>query len=789
MFPLILLCVTLSMASNCTMEVQQFSSIYLEHWIGVIEPHFVHYNLVFENTTVITELPTAIRPSKWVWTYHPPNSVNPYLNWPVDFPILSFGLLCAKCLERDVFVHINVTPPDCTIALGYQNASLAIANALNEMTQKYLVQFHESYNYSYWCYLAEIPGVRDTFAYQFALYFNFPVDFLRYKCCNSSFDYYNDTVEVSCPEMLTEKWRESTLVPYIIGLVLLCYCPLILCSWGDTLEATGRKIPAESLYEDLDDSNNRQWIYLDGHSPISLTNLLCGLCDLAWKHPVAVSRLRRWLFMLFSPILIYLQFLLYSTYQGDITLDLIDHGVPMGFLSMLGGVKKSKKLFVPMLGGPYCLLYMYYITGFIFLVVPRSLGDILQRGSRDSKYAGLSPLMLSTERIEEISMVSVDQYRGYKRLSRLLLARFYLIMMPRFWVEAVRIVWRRIKGHLDLLKKYLPQPVFIILAFILVPLHLMFASVEICFSFVYYSIPIIWFMLVVIKGFVSRATSFIQTYSPKNMPHSCTSVLRVTMYSIIAPFLLYFVYGFFAIYLASFSIVGEIIVFLFYALVLFPSSSFGYLFFGGALLYYIWKLLQGIGDVYDELLSDLFEVCSNLELNRSIPTIHNSTVMIQTPPRLKISTLKVNDVSINLTEVQTNLIHNSKTASGTTYVHYESHIPGISRRLFMHAVRKTKPVHITVFQAIFRIGLIVLLVVGTMKLSMNSSGMSSEISEVMHVLFIVVIGALPRVLEITLSHSDKAVHREIHLRMLEGLVQEFDHSVNESSDFCLNNET
>ncbi|KAK3596626.1 hypothetical protein CHS0354_039804 [Potamilus streckersoni] len=778
MFALILLlCVTVSKAFQCTMEVQQFSSIYLEHWIGLLQPHFAHYNLVFENTTVITELSTAIRPRNWVWTYHPPNSVNPYLNWPVDFPILSFGLLCAKCLNRDVLIHMNVTPPNCTIALGYQNASLAIASAFNKMTQNYLVQFHQSYNYSYWCYLTEIPGVRDTFAYQFALYFNFPLDFLRYKCCNSSFNYYNDTVDVSCPAMMIEKWRESTLGPYIIGLVLLCYCPLILCSWVNTMQATGRKIPAESQYEDLDDSDKRQWIYLDGHAPISLTNLLCGLCDLGWKHPVAVSRLRRVLFMLFSPILIYLQFLLYSTYQFDITLDLIDHGVPMGFLSMLGGNEKSKRLFVPMLGGPYCLLYMYYLTGFIFLIIPRNLGDILQRGSFDSKYTGMSPLILSTDRIEEISMVSVNQYRGYKRLSMLILARFYLIMMPRFWVEAVHIVWCRLKCHLDLLMLHLPKPIFIIFASILVPFHLLIGSLEICFSLIYYCIPIIWFLLVVIKGFVSRTTEFIETHSPMNMPHSCRLVLRITMFIIIAPLLLYFVYGFFAIYLASFSIVGEIIVFLFYALVLFPSSSFGYLFFGGALLYYVWKLLQGIGDVYYELLSDLFEVCSNLELNHNIPTLHNSTVMIKAPPGLKINTLRVNDITINLTEEQTNLMHNSANTKVTTYVHYDKHIPGISRRLFMHVVRNFKPVHITVFQAIFRIGLIVLLVVGTMKLSMNSNGMSSEISEVMHVLFIVVIGALPRVLEITLSHSDKAVHREIHLRMLEIMVQEYDHNI------------
>ncbi|KAK3596627.1 hypothetical protein CHS0354_039805 [Potamilus streckersoni] len=590
------------------------------------------------------------------------------------------------------------------------------------------------------------------------------------------------------PETMRQKWRESTLGPYIIGLVLLCYCALILCSWCDTMEATGRNIPAESQYEDLDDSDKRQWVYLDGHSPISLTTLLCGFCDLSWKYPVAVSSLRRGIFVLLSPILIFLQFLLYSTYHGDITLNLIDHGVPMGFLSMLGGMEKSKWLFVPMLGGPYCLVFMYYITGFIILLTPRNLGNVIQRGSFDSKYAGMSPLILSTKRIEEISMVSVNQYRGYKRLSMLLLPHFYLIIMPRFWIEAVLIIWRRIKCHFDLLKKYSPQPIFIILSCSVVPLHLIFGSLEMCFSLIFYAIPLIWFLLVLTIGFISSAKEYIQTQTHMKRPLSCGFVLRITMYTIIGPFLLYFVYGCFSIYLASFSIVGEIIIFLFYALVLFPSSSFGYLFFEGALLYYVWKLLKGIGDVYYELLSDLFEICTNRDYDHNLSKLHNSTLFFQAPPAppgLGITTLQVNDRTITLTDEQTNMIHNLATTKVNTYIHYDKHIPGISRRLFMYIVRKSKPVHITVFQANFRIGLIVLLVVGTLKLAMNSQGMSSEISEVMHVLFLVVIGALPRVLEITLAQNDKAVHREIHLCMLDMLVQEFDQSKIESNDtYC-----
>ncbi|KAL3848513.1 hypothetical protein ACJMK2_019364 [Sinanodonta woodiana] len=772
----------LSNDSNCSLLVEHITGVYLEHWIGVLQPQFAHFNLLMKNDVVASALPTVIRPTKWVWTYHPPNNVNPYLHWPVDFPILSFSLLCAKCLEKDVNIFMNASSPNCKLVYGSHDTSLSIATALNEMTQNYLVQFQTTYNYSYWCYLAEIPGVRDTFAYKFALYFKYPVDVIGYKCCNSSFNYYTENIVVDCPEEMKEKWSASTLGPYIIGLVLLCYFPLILCRWSETLVKTEEQIPAQCHYEDLEDKDRRQWVYLDGHSPISLTNLLCGLCGLSWTHPVAMSRLRRALFVLFSPVLIVLQLLLYSTYQGDITLDLIDHGVPMGFLGMLGGVEKSKKIFVPLLGGPHCLLFMYYVTGFIFLLVPRNLEDVIQQGSLDAKCAGLSPLSLRTERIEEISMVPVNQHYGYKRLSMLLLARFYLIMMPRFWFEAFLIIWRRIKRQFDFVVKHLPMPLVFILSCVMFPLHIIIGILELCFSLIYYSIPIIWFLSVVINGFVSRTTSIIQAKSPLTMPHSRRIILRVAMYIITGPLLLYFVYGFFAIYLSSFSIVGEIIVFLFYALVLFPSSSFGYLFFGGALLYYVWKLLKGIGDVYYELLSDIVEICSNLDLDHNIPRLHNSTVIVEVSPGVTVTALRVNNRTITLTEEQANNIHAPANARIRNYINYKKHVPGVSRRLFKYVVRKYKPVHITVFQAIFRIGLIVLLVIGTMRITMSPNGMSTEISEVMHVIFIVAIGALPKILEITLSQTDKVVHKEIHLRLIETIIHEYNQSTMELFD-------
>ena len=53
------------------------------------------------------------------------------------------------------------------------------------------------------------------------------------------------------------------------------------------------------------------------------------------------------------------------------------------------------------------------------------------------------------------------------------------------------------------------------------------------------------------------------------------------------------------------------------------------------------------------------------------------------------------------------------------------------------------------------------------------TGPTSEISDVMHVIFIVTIGALPRVLEVALTTSNESVKREIELRRLEQTIMRY----------------
>jgi hypothetical protein len=99
---------------------------------------------------------------------------------------------------------------------------------------------------------------------------------------------------------------------------------------------------------------------------------------------------------------------------------------------------------------------------------------------------------------------------------------------------------------------------------------------------------------------------------------------------------------------------------------------------------------------------------------------------------------------------------------------------GIPRELFYSLVRMHRPVHIQVLKIFFHLSLILFLVAMTLSITSKfATGASSEISDVMHVIFIVTVGALPRVLEVFLMNASESVRREIEIRNIEESIKEY----------------
>ncbi|KAL4234161.1 hypothetical protein ACF0H5_005814 [Mactra antiquata] len=143
--------------------------------------------------------------------------------------------------------------------------------------------------------------------------------------------------------------------------------------------------PFEEVSFDVDHSG--EWIYADGITyPLNVSDILSlQRLGLSAKYPILVGRLRRLIFVLLVPSFIIIKLFMYSQGIGmwddgdKITVKMIvDRGLPMGFLSILGDPDQRRNVFVYCLGGPLGVICLYYALSFLFLILPRSVKQIIE---------------------------------------------------------------------------------------------------------------------------------------------------------------------------------------------------------------------------------------------------------------------------------------------------------------------------------------------------------------------------------------------------------------------------
>lgn len=774
---------------QCNMTINATSVAVFKNSLEEFRPNFAKLELRFryehnvskggpyllEPSTSFKE--DAILPYQWVWTYDSPTDFFPYLKWPVDFTILSFGLLGAKTLKPG-FLVVEIQNMTCEeVVIGNSSSILSIGFALRQLT-KNLMDIDKKYSFSYWCYISVIPGVKETLAYQLGIYIAYPVEFERYNCCKTllskreSEGFYVDCTLPQIPKM----WQ-TTLIPYFLGLIAFAFFPISLFGTSASLKATGTKSESDECFQVLSLTvDDNDFVFLTGNPPISLTILVGGLCGLSNKYPIAVSRIRRAIFVLLGPILILFEVFIYYRYDYQTTMTLLDHGCPMGYLSMIGGFEKSQSNFMPVLGGPYCLLAGFYFTGFIFVVTPSFLDVIAFDGTlRYCKFDGISPLFLTTEAVEKYSYMNIRSVNcGYKRLQIQSLAMFYTVMNPTFWYETVCIQCYRFKSALTICSSVVYR---ILLIVIVLPLYFCFCVMEMVLCIVYYGIPLVNTLCVLATGYIVWMSQF----SGGGHSNSCNNVSFVLKNTVIKTLLaiiftcifVYFVFSFCSIFICSFSFLAKVLVFCFIAVLVYPSTSFGYLFFGVVFVYYIFKTLKGIGESYLELLADAVEVSCLLEHDVFRNHVVDGTVMIDDGVGFEITKLQIRDKVINLSTDQRQAMREACRAHQPK-VTYRKNMAGIPRDLFNDIVNKVLPVHIQITHALMKILLILGLISVTISIIVvQPSGPSEGISEMMHVVFIVVVGALPKVLEVAVDNKNHSVRKEIELREIRSIISEY----------------
>ena len=789
--------------TRCKFEISNKSINYFHSRLLEEDPKFMKFYIRFNGSQFFNATSDTFQPTKWYWTYNSSRGMYPYLYWNVDFGVLSFGLLEAKTLQEHPFVFMDVQAQqedeNCVVTYGTRDTTKGIACALETLLQDFE---NPKYQNSYYCFLAEKPGVRDSMQYIAAMYLLYPVDFINYNCCVTGFHYTTGVPYNNCFENQIRKWPQCTILPYILGLCFFLYFPIVVLNIGDTLSRNISVIPQE--YEMIGveneipsgiNSGDDGWVYLNEYSPYSILDCMSHLwCGLDQTHPIAVSRFKRFLFLILAPTPVFIQLLLYNyNWEHGMVDKFVQHGTPMGFLSLLADKSVRDLYFVPAFGGGLNILLAYGILGLVIVVLPYNLKQILEDGISLSSNTIRSPLCLGIWEMHDLSMIQTSSDPGYGRCSEICISGIYLIFNPRFWVRAVFIQYNRLCSFFD---TFCPErTIFGLLKVIIIPFYVLFCVIELVLCLVWFGVPFFRFIYFLLRGVSSSL--FTLRLNSEGRPNRCSLFIRnPVVFGLITVILFsassFFTYTYCLIFIQSFDFISQVLVFCFVAVIVYPAVSFGYLFFFVMLIYYIFHMMRGFGDVYLLLLSEAVEVSRNLdgEINHTSTfdnTLQVSNIRAHGITRVTIEGEQVCCLAQNFFQ--------SITDEGRRKprVRLRINMYGIPKRLFNLLISKHKPVNQQVLKIVFQLVLITLLLAITMSIAGGFvTGPTSEISDVMHVIFIVTIGALPRVLEVAVTTSNESVKREIELRRLEQTIMRYwereeieiinDLHVNESSE-------
>ncbi|XP_052818747.1 uncharacterized protein LOC128244737 isoform X2 [Mya arenaria] len=759
----------------CNFTLNPKSLRYFDSRLQQVEPNFVRFRLDFLNNMTsrlnITYEDKLFKPRLWFWTYDTPTGHYPYVTLNIDHGILSFGLLDAKTYDVD-YVILNPTLKDgqtCSIHVGQNESMIHLMSALRYLVVN--VTDNEVYKYetNYFCNLVENQTMKDTWTYFAALYFNFPAPLINFECCEILFYYTRDTfVNQGCNKQF-EKWDLVNYGPYILGVLLLLYFPILLFEICDAL---AKEEPVESFDYDMiaeldvplspGPSWESDWVFLDGKPPVTFFGVITS-CFRGVKHhyPACVSRLRRFIAVLLMPFVIYIKILMYSDGIGTghlkVTVsDFAERGTPMGYLALLGNTKENRmKSFVPAFGGPVGMACIYYILGMVLLVFPRSLKQIVENGMPTR--SGWSPLFFGVDEILHMGMVSTETEPGYNRAAAICKGRFYMLFTGRFWKRLSHLQKRR----------YQKIRRFSMCMFALcLPVLTLACLLETIACLVYFAIPFVSFSFIMIKG---ASTSVM---AQRLYYHRLNALLRKPLLwpigsLIVVAIFISFAYSVSLIFLESFVFMSKIIIYCFVAVVIMPSASFGYLFFFVVLLYYIVHLVKGFGDIYLELLSTGIERSLDLDAHVNHVSYQDGHLIISNVRAPNIRSIRVNNTHI---DVPQNSLEKIKSSSDLArHTRQKNSVHGIPKELFEYLVRRHKPVHIQLLKLIFQLTFIITLVALTVTITskFNSNSSAEEGPEVMHVLFMVTVGALPRVLEVLLTDGSEVVKKQLEESRIE----------------------
>lgn len=609
--------------SKCWFSVSYDTKKKFLHEVSKNSYSLVNFVLHFDNVST-TESRCVIQGNKWTWTFPGPKGARQYLDWPLEYRVWSLGLLSMYTLD-DFSVPLTVHGDCSGIQYGANETTQRISLALANLTD-YLVSntrggdkgdsLTEYYNQSYWCYRERIY-IDSHLLYMLCLNVICPLEAIGYRCCRWKWHFLNQTRTLECSGRYIKYREVGWLLPFVIGLTLYMFCPLMLV-WllkhvhELTFSHTSNYLELSDFdainYEVHEQEKSENWIFYNPvHIGTIISHVFRGCC---LKYPILISRIVRIIFLFASISVLGLKLLVHGVFQYDNIIASVNKGVPKDFESILSGYEKSRKNFLRMFGGPYVACLFYAVCYTISTCVPSDLAKFLAKGLVKEESEFISPLMvMDSIRVRFGAMKTTDIVNGYHEIFRTLLSEFFMILNPSFWKFSVITQCSRWRKYFRVFRR--KSALFGRLFLLLTPLYIMICILELLLCLIRYGIPWVGFAKTIIIAYVIAPWRGLSVGVPIKIIFGAFSIF----------FVIFTMYMFSIIFVDSFIFMCDVSVYTYAGLFAHPEITYGYLIFSSTVLMYMFDSVHTISKVYDHLFHHVRKICKKMHKYNKYPDV------------------------------------------------------------------------------------------------------------------------------------------------------------------------
>ena len=713
--------------------------------------------------------------SAWTWSYFGESGLLPILTGPLDYDIMSLGLLT---IHRSVItINITVNNPTCFLVLGVEETNLEVTRILYDaVTNNGSISkddndaFDDIKTQSRFCY----PTYSYSIMHQSSLYYM--IHFTNMLLSDDQFTSYN-----CCDPMRKGDCQfEIKITVWMHVIQWLSYAtvmvsPLLVLSMTSTEGSRLISRDNENQYRLIDGDNDRnmsdlyedEWISVN---PFSVKRALqrCwsfGGQNLCW------TRLKRaFICLVIIPSQIYIRFIVYVIEKYDPFNRRDKADIALGVFSMMFGFKRSLYNWKCFMGGPFVLYSICFTLGVFLICLPENLPDMLTNGAfEERKYHQISsPLMIDLRLLERFSSIPCSSYRGQALLYRIFSARLHVLLNCKFWTYCINLCYRRFLCHLAYFINRKGEPIiFRIMFYCAVPPFLIATIVVIVVEFIllflchFFSLLYLcWLSYIQYLRYLKKTIAGVN--SRVCLVISENWLFRLVFATVFFLICLIVFYGYIRLMISLLSYITRTLDYVLLGVIVNAGDVINYFLIGIVMFIYVWKSMSAFFTDYEDLLQTVISISHSLHVKfaRIETKIHvdNNTLCIDSEQYLgPFNKIKINGVLAVLQNIQddVNQLRDLRRMPNPDIFRTIGGVSAIRKDLFIFVVEKHCPVRNHLFSAFVKILCTCLFSIMFLN-AVITFHRENYVDKILQIAAILLTGGIPILLNVFTSSTEQA---------------------------------